>query len=356
MQDDMLCYMQQALALAERGRLSVSPNPMVGCIIVKNGHIIGQGYHQQAGDAHAEIIALQAAGEAAHGATAYVTLEPCAHHGKTPPCTDALIAAGINDIVVATQDPNPLVSGKGIATLQAHGITVTTGILKAEATQLNEIFFHYMRYHRPFVIAKWAMSLDGKTVTAEHDDKRISSTASEHSVHALRQQVDAVLIGAETARHDDPLLTVRHVSPGCIGKQPIRIVLSSQGNLPVTLKLFDQAMPSQTIVVVANTAASPTLPKHIEILRLPTNIEGLIDLPSLLQTLGARGITSLLVEGGMATHHHFFREQLVNKVCVYLAPVIIGSLDKKHWLPTLTLDRLAHDYVFTGRKEEIPCV
>lgn len=203
-------YMRIALQLAQQGRCTVSPNPMVGCVIVKNNQIIGEGFHSYSGGPHAEIMALQQAGSNAQGAIAYITLEPCCHYGKTPPCTDALLQAGITHIVVACLDPNPLVAGKGLQQLQSAGMHVELGVGEEEAKRLNEIFFHYIRNQRPFVIAKWAMSLDGKTVTQPHDTRDISCLASHQASHQIRQQVDAILIGANTAIHDDPLLTVRH--------------------------------------------------------------------------------------------------------------------------------------------------
>jgi diaminohydroxyphosphoribosylaminopyrimidine deaminase/5-amino-6-(5-phosphoribosylamino)uracil reductase len=202
-------YMQQALALAEKGRFSVSPNPMVGCLIVKAGKIIGQGYHHQAGTPHAEIHALREAGAEAKDADVYVTLEPCCHYGRTPPCTDALIAAGVTRVYFACHDPNPEVAGKGSAALKAAGIQAEEGLCRSEAQQLNKIFFHFIQTKRPFVFSKWAMSLDGKTMTHPDDLPAISSTASRSHSHLLRRAVDAILIGTNTAIDDDPALTVR---------------------------------------------------------------------------------------------------------------------------------------------------
>lgn len=343
-----------ALKLAERGCLTVSPNPMVGCVIVKNEKIIGQGFHQRAGEPHAEIYALEEAGPEANGATAYVTLEPCCHHGRTPPCTDALIKAGIKKVYVACADPNPLVAEKGITQLRAAGIDVELGLHADEAKKLNEIFFHFITHQRPFVIAKWAMSLDGKTITHAEDNRSISSAASQVDAHEQRQQVDAILIGANTARHDNPLLTVRLTSETA-SKHPIRLILSSDGNLPLDLNIFKSDLPSKTILITSEqTDAHKFYEKNICVMKLPLNPQGKINLSSLLDKLGEMHITSLLVEGGMQVHEQFFADNLVNKISVYLAPVIIGSLEKKQ---TVTLDdykKIASDiHIAASCKENI---
>jgi len=348
-------YMSQALQLSERGRFTVSPNPMVGCLIVKDDYIVGEGFHQKAGGPHAEIFALQQAGVKAQAATAYVTLEPCCHQGRTPPCTQALIHAGIKQVYVACKDPNPLIAGKGISALRAAGIDVQVGIMETKAQQLNEIFFHYIQHKQPFVIAKWAMSLDGKTITQHFDTKTISCQASQRSSHQTRLQVDAILIGANTAIHDDPLLTARY-NNAMISKQPLRIILSSQGPLPIHLKLFDPSSPAKTIVATTEAVDPDWLhimqTKSIEVLILPKNKEGKVHLPSLLRELGRKEITSVLVEGGMTVHEAFFQEKLVNKIHVYLAPVIIGALEKKQHLSNLQLTEIESDFYFTADYKE----
>lgn len=344
-------YMNLALKLAEYGRYTVSPNPMVGCVIVKDDVIVGKGYHQQAGGPHAEIAALQQAGDLARGATAYVTLEPCCHYGKTPPCTQALIKAGIKKVITACKDPNPLVAGKGLEELIAAGIEVESGVCEAEATTLNEIFFHFIRTQQPFVIAKWAMSLDGKTVTHKEDDRNISCQQSRAYAHQIRQQVDAILIGSATALHDDPQLTARHTAE--LIKQPLRIVLSSRGNLPLDLKLFDA---SAKTLVVTTTHAQPQWisqlqEKNIEVLVLPEQTPSRIDLHSLVKKLGEKNISSLLVEGGMTILQEFFNENLVNKIHVYLAPNIIGSMKKKSSVKNITLSNIEQDFFITANYE-----
>ncbi len=347
-------YMSLALQEAQRGRYTVSPNPMVGCVIVKHNQVIGCGYHHQAGGPHAEIAALRQAGSDAQDATAYVTLEPCCHYGKTPPCTLALIQAGISKIHIACEDPNPLVAGKGIEQLRSAGIDIEIGLHETAAKQLNEIFFHFIKQRRPFVIAKWAMSLDGKTITHVEDTRDISCQASREHSHLLRQQVDAILIGANTARHDNPLLTVRYGDTNT--KHPIRILLTGSGNLPLDLKIFDPALPAKTMVATTNQADGAWLraarEKEIEILMLPANKNGQVNLPDLLDELGNRQITSLLVEGGMEVHHAFFNDNLVNKIHVYLAPVIIGALTRKRQINNVAITTIEQDFHLTANSED----
>lgn len=346
-------YMSRALHLAEQGRYSVSPNPMVGCVIVKNDQIIAEGFHLKAGEPHAEIVALHRAGLEALGATAYITLEPCCHYGKTPPCTKALIKAGIKEIYIACLDHNPLMSGKSIELLRAAGITINVGLMEDEAIQLNEIFFHYIQHKRPFVIAKWAMSLDGKTITHPSDTCAISSSISRRHAHQTRLQVDAILIGATTAKLDNPLLTARYATNQAnIVKQPTRFILSRQGQLLSSLKIFDPMLPSKTIVVVTQSVDQAWYKQmeknHIEVLVMPYDQSGKVALPNLLDELGRREITSLLVEGGMTVLHQFFNQHLINKVQVYVAPMIIGSLEKKQILSNVQFQLLENDFYFSA--------
>ncbi len=341
-------YMQQALSLAELGRLTVSPNPMVGCLIVKNNQIVGQGFHERCGQAHAEVIALNQAQEKAQDASAYVTLEPCCHFGRTPPCVNALIQAGIKEIYVATLDPNPLVAGKGVEILRQVGIKVNVGILEEPAKKLNEIFFHYIQHKRPFIIAKWAMSLDGKTITHMQDSRAISGDKAAQLTHQLRQQVDAILVGKNTVLSDNPQLTVRSITN--IHQQPLRIVLSSQGLLPLDSHLFNSEQAKTLIVTTdqCDTNWYQAAKQKAEIIKLPTNSFNRVSLTALLDELGKREISSLLIEGGMTVHEDFFREKLVNKVHVYLSPVIIGSQDKKHFISSMQCNELGNDFYFTA--------
>jgi diaminohydroxyphosphoribosylaminopyrimidine deaminase / 5-amino-6-(5-phosphoribosylamino)uracil reductase len=336
-------YMAYALELAARGRQTVSPNPMVGCVIVNQQKMVGEGYHRRAGDAHAELYALEQAGVHAKNATAYVTLEPCCHHGKTPPCTDALIKAGIKKVYAACLDPNPLVAGKGILALQNAGIEVEVGLHEREAIALNEIFFHYMRTKKPFVIGKWAMSLDGKTITHPEDSRDISNTISRKHSHQTRQQVDAILIGANTAVNDNPQLNVRFAND--LTKQPLRIVLSTKANLPLNLKLFTES-PENTLLVTTHKADATILQQlraqQVNIL-IVAEKENRIDLQALLIELGKRNITSLLVEGGMTVLHDFFAQHLVNQIQVYLAPNIIAAMPQKQQLANMKVQTLEQD-------------
>lgn len=324
-------FMNLALQLAERGRLSVSPNPMVGCVIVKANQIIGQGYHQRAGEAHAEVLALQEAGDHAQGADVYLSLEPCCHQGRTPPCTQALIAARVKKVYVACQDPNPQVAGQGIAALRAAGIEVEQGICEQAALRLNEVFFHYITQRRPFVIAKWAMSLNGRTTVNAGDSKQLSCPESQQLTHQLRQQVDGILVGAHTVLQDDPQLTARLIEAK--DKQPTRIILSGRQQLPLSLHIFDQQLPGKTIIVSSNQDDKlwfkSILSEKIELIIVRKDNNGQIHLPTLLDELGNKQITSLLVEGGMKVHESFFRAHLVNKIQVQLTPFFIGSQGNK---------------------------
>ena len=343
-------YMQHALSLARKGLGTVAPNPMVGCVLVKDGHIIAEGYHQRAGSPHAEINALAAAQTSTNGACLYINLEPCCHHGKTPPCTDALIKAGIKQVYVACLDPNPLVAGKGVAALRAAGITIEVGLEETAAKQLNEVFFHYITQKRPFVIAKWAMSLDGKTVTHTDDDRVISNTTSHQHTHQTRAMVDAILVGANTIRSDNPLLTARYDKEN--DQQPLRIVLTSNGNLPLNANVFDSTLPGKTIVFTTD-AVNPSWreqlqKKNIDVMIIEKEVSGKIKLSALLDELGKKEITSLLVEGGMTLLECFFQAKLVNKVKVYLAPAIIGSMNKKFQLKEVAHTHLNGDHYFTA--------
>lgn len=329
-------YMERALMLAEKGRFTVSPNPMVGCLIVRDDIIIGEGWHQRAGGPHAEIVALnevELSGENAHNADVYVTLEPCCHFGRTPPCTEALIQAGVKKVYIACQDPNPLVAGQGIKALNDAGIETEVGMKNAEAIQLNKVFFHYIKHRRPYVIAKWAMSLDGKTMTHPEDNRIISDEACHAHAHDVRQRVDAILIGANTARMDDPQLTAR-INGQLTDKQPKRIILLGSGDLSLDLRVFSEDLPGKSMVVVNEKANKNWIKKaekhaNIDILVMPCVKNTFLDISEILKKLGENNITSLLVEGGEHTRNHFFQAQCVDEIQAYLSPVFIGDLKKK---------------------------
>lgn len=339
--------MQLALQLAEQGRYTVAPNPMVGCVIVRDMQIVGTGYHVRAGEAHAEIHALRAAGDLAKGATAYVSLEPCCHHGLTPPCTDALIQAQIRKVYVACLDPNPLVAGKGIALLRAAGIEVEIGLEAHAATQLNEIFFHYIQKQRPFVILKWAMSIDGKTETHVNDSRQISNPETQIHAHALRRSVQAIIVGAQTVIRDNPFLTVRENNQH-LEVQPLRVILCGKSKIPLDSNIFCPTLPGNTLLVLSD-ASQLDWYKHCntETLVLP-HPEHLVNLPALMQALASRHVVSVLVEGGMSVQHSFMHAGLINKIHVYVADVVIGALDKKKTLSQFNVQTLGNNLHLVG--------
>ncbi len=338
-------FMKKALDLAKRGEYTVSPNPMVGCIIVKNGNIISEGWHGRAGEAHAEVIALSKVGGLAVGADMYITLEPCCHYNRTPPCTNAIIAAQIKRVIIPLQDPNPEISGRSIEILQNAGIEVLTGVYYEEALKLNQIFFHYQKSRTPYVIAKWAMSLDGKTITNINDDRKLSSEESLKHLHLNRAKVDAILIGANTAITDNPQLTCRDSKYK--DRNPLRIVLSGKLNLPEGLRIFQNQNEAKTIIATLANSPQKQVEKFelldIEVLRLNKNEQSQVDICSLLIELGKREITSLMVEGGSKTHSSFFKANCVNEVEVYLTPYVIANLSRKVSLNKLNVQVLSND-------------
>ena len=340
-------YMAQALLLAKRGRLSVSPNPMVGCVIVKNGRIIGEGWHKFPGDKHAEINALDQAGINAKDATVYVTLEPCCHVGRTGACTESLLKAQVSKVIIAAGDPNPQVAGKGIERLQEAGIQVECGLLQQEAIKLNTIFFHYHQNHLPYVIAKWGMSLDGQLQTQVSDSKQITNQASQKAVHNLRNQVDAIIVGRNTLVADNPKLTVRMTDSDVV-KHPLRIVLSKTADVPLNAHLFNDHV-AETILFTSEFADQSMIVilqnKGIECIVIALNSHGELDLTKALQVLANKGITSVLVEGGKTILSAFFAENLIDEVHSYIAPVIVKGLEKKKYLDVIEQGFYQDDYV-----------
>ncbi|MEM7118802.1 MAG: bifunctional diaminohydroxyphosphoribosylaminopyrimidine deaminase/5-amino-6-(5-phosphoribosylamino)uracil reductase RibD [Chloroflexota bacterium] len=325
-------YMKRALGLARLAEGFTSPNPMVGSVVVKNGRIIGEGYHHYAGAAHAEVVALENAGEAAEGATVYVSLEPCNHFGRTPPCTQALIDAKVEAVHYAISDPNPRAKG-GHQRLEAAGIQVSVGLCEAEARHLNRFFFRHAQFGCPHVIAKFATSLDGKIATRTGHSQWITGTPARQRGHGLRQAVDAILVGAETAVLDNPQLTTR--LPNGRPSHPLRIVLDSQGRVPLSARLFDPELPGQTLV--ATTAVMPAERRlaleglgvwvwEMPVASSATDANGRsVNLPALLGKLGEHNIQSVLVEGGGTVLGSFFDEGLVHEAWAFLAPMIIGG-------------------------------
>lgn len=334
-------WMARCLALAERGAGHVSPNPMVGAVVVApDGTLLGEGYHGRYGGPHAEVEALADA-EAAHGAealktaTLYVNLEPCCHHGKTPPCADLIVEKGVPRVVVGMTDPFPRVAGQGLARLRAAGVSVTTGVLEAACRRLNEAFVHHVRTGRPFLTLKLAQTLDGFLATETGDARWVTGPAARRRVHQLRATLDAVLVARGTAARDDPALTVRHVE----GRQPVRLVLDRRGVLPPTLRLFSDTYAGHTVAVVG-PEAQPAYAAALDaaggrLLRIPAP-DGKLDLGALLDRLGRDGgpdgrpLQSLLVEAGPGLATSLFREDRVDRLLLFIAPKLLGS-----GLPTL---------------------
>ncbi len=319
-------YMARALILAGRGRGHVEPNPMVGCVIVRGGRIIGEGYHRRFGGPHAEIYALRAAGTRAKGATVYVTLEPCAHYGKTPPCVDALIAAGVKRVIAAMQDPFAKVRGRGLRRLRAAGIDVHVGLHERQARQLNAPYLTRQHAGRPWVILKWAQSLDGRLATRTGDSKWISSPRSRQTAHQLRGRVDAVVVGVNTVLADNPRLDCRLARRKRIAT---RVVLDTALRTPLSADLVRTAKRIPVLIVTSpttlNTAKAKGLHRRgVELLAIRTKGDGL-DLQALLKELGRRGMTNIMVEGGGKTLGMFYDAGLADEVIAFVCPRLIGG-------------------------------
>ena len=320
-------YMSIALKLAEKGCGKVSPNPMVGAVIVKEGRIIGQGSHLCFGGPHAERNALASLTESPRGATLYVTLEPCCHHGKTPPCTDAIIESGIRRVVIGTRDPNPMVSGKGTKILITNGIEVTEGILEEECRELNHVFFHYIKTGRPLVIMKYAMTLDGKTATFAGHSRWITGERARRRVHEDRSRYSAVMCGVGTILADDSLLTCRLPDT----RNPVRIICDSQLRTPPDSQVAVTCSQARTILATCCPDRKTWLPyeeKGCEILLLPPR-EGRVDLNALTERLGQMGIDSVLLEGGSTLNWSALNQGIVNRVQAYISPGLFGGATAK---------------------------
>lgn len=320
-------YMQQALELAREGLGFVSPNPLVGCVLVQDGAVVGRGYHQHFGGPHAEVYALQDAGAQARGAVLYVNLEPCSHTGKTPPCVDAVIQAGVSRVVVALRDPNPLVAGAGLARLAAAGIAVTVGVCAAAAHKLNEAFVKYITTRRPFVTLKSAITLDGKIATRTGASQWITGELARQEGHRLRHAADAILVGIGTVLQDDPQLTTR--LPDQQGVNPLRVIVDSTLRVPLQAQVTDVASDRRTLIVTtarAPMAHSEALrTRGVEVVCLPAYDDGRVDLEALCRYLGERGVASVLVEGGATLSATLLRRRLIDKVLLFVAPKIIGG-------------------------------
>jgi len=309
--------MKMALQLAAKGRGKVFPNPLVGAVLVKNGKVIGQGFHRYFGGNHAEIEALNNAVQPVSGSDLYVTLEPCAHQGKTPPCTEAIIKAGIKKVYVAMPDPHPLVAGKGIRKLRQHHIPVFTGIVQEKAVSLNHDYLHYIRTKRPYITLKWAMSLDGKIATKTGQAKWISSVQARKYTHHLRAEAGAIIVGINTVLKDDPSLTVRGI-PGA--SNPVRIILDHNLRIPLKANVLDHKAKS---TVVCGKDASRA--RAVRLMKQGVEVIQINKLPDLLNILVNRGIARILVEGGGMVHASFIEQGLADQAIAVIAPIIIGG-------------------------------
>lgn len=344
-------YMELALQLAKKGCGWTSPNPMVGAVIVKDGRIIGQGYHERYGDLHAERNALASCTESPKGAAIYVTLEPCCHQGKQPPCVDAILEAGISRVVIGSDDPNPLVAGKGIQILRSHGVSVTQHVLKDKCDQINDVFFYYIQTRLPYVAMKYAMTMDGKIATYTGASRWITGEASREHVHKLRHRYRGIMVGIGTVLADDPLLTCRMEG----GRDPIRIICDSRLRTPLSSQIVKTARQIPTILATCcddPALQSPYLEAGCEILVIPSDPDsgraskaseafpqpgfqppaspmGHIRLPELMRQLGARGMDSILLEGGASLNWAALESGIVNKVYAYIAPKLLGGVSAK---------------------------
>jgi len=317
-------YIERAIELARRGNGLVSPNPMVGAVVVSDGAIVGQGFHEGPGLPHAEVVALNQAGERAKGATLYTSLEPCDHYGRTPPCTEAIVRAGVARVVSATRDPNPVVDGQGIRTLRAHGIEVREEILADAAQRLNEAFLKHLRTGMPFVVWKAAASLDGKVAARDGSSRWITGEAARADVHRLRAWADAIVVGAGTALADDPELTVR--DPGYRGRPPLRVLVDARGRVGPSGDLFDDQAPT----LVATTELAPAKARDTwreagaEVVVVETEGEG-VGLTALMRDLGKRDVQGVLLEGGPTLAWSALEERLVDRLVLYLSPRLVGG-------------------------------
>ena len=333
-------FMRRALELATKALGRTSPNPAVGAVIVQNGRIIGEGFHRRAGLPHAEREALRHVTGTAHGATIYVNLEPCSHYGRTPPCADALIEAGVKRVVVGMVDPNPLVRGRGLRRLRRAGITVVTGVLREECERLNEDFACFIRTGRPFVTLKLAASLDGRIAAASGDSQWISGEQSRRIVHELRNRVDAILVGAETVRNDDPQLTCRMRG----GRDPLRVILDGRLSIAPSARVCTQRSTALTLIATSEDHGQKKKQAQLEaqgvqIVCLPGQ-NGHVPLRLLLAELGKRGNKSVLIEGGGRIAAAALREGVVDKVLFFYAPLLLGS-EGRAMIGPLGIDRVA---------------
>jgi diaminohydroxyphosphoribosylaminopyrimidine deaminase/5-amino-6-(5-phosphoribosylamino)uracil reductase len=346
-------YMGQALSLARLALGQASPNPAVGAVVVKKGTLVGQGYTQPPGSHHAEVLALKQAGEAARGGVMYVTLEPCAHYGRTPPCTEAIVAAGIKGVHMAMLDPNPIVSGRGKEDLEQKGIKTYLGEDAEAAREINEAYIKYITTGLPFVTAKFAISLDGKIATRRGNSRWISGPEARRYVHCLRYTSDAIMAGANTVIADDPHLTTRCSGGkgGTTHKQPLRVIVDGEGRTPPDARVFSE--PGKTLLALGQ-ATTPEKKAAFaragaEVVELPATASR-VDLGKLMEELGKRQITSVVVEGGGILLGSLFDQDLVDKVIAFIAPVIIGGAEAKTAVAGRGVDQVAESFRLEGIK------
>ena len=325
--DTDIQHMRNALDLASGGAGWVSPNPLVGCVLVRQGEIVGRGYHQRFGGPHAEIHALRDAGDQARGAALYVTLEPCCHTGKTPPCTDAILESQVERVIVAMRDPNPRVDGGGLSRLEKAGVRVTVGVCESAARRLNEAFIKHITTRQPFVTGKSAITLDGKIATRSGSSRWITGETARAVGHQMRHASDAIMVGIGTASQDDPQLTTR--IPGQLVSNPLRVVVDSNLRLSPGARVADVAEDRRTLVATTEqapvTRAQALQERGVEVIRLPAQSDGRVDLGKLCKALGERDIASLLVEGGAALTTALLEQHLIDKMVFFVAPKIIGG-------------------------------
>ena len=360
MVQEHVTYMKMALALAKQGQGLTGPNPMVGAVIVKDGQVVGQGYHRKAGEDHAEIVAIKQAGEQARGSMIYVTLEPCCHVGKTGPCTEAVVKAGIRKVVVGMKDPNTQVNGRGIRELKRLGVEIEEGVCERDCSDLNEYFTFWIKREMPFVILKTASTLDGKIATFKGESRWITSDESRQKVNELRQEVDAICIGIGTVLSDNPVLTIHSK----YRPNPLRIVLDSKLRISPRAKILKVSDDAKTMVVTTRKSTQKKRKalerKGVEVVVVPDK-QGRVSLVSLLKILGKRGVMSVLVEGGAEVNASFVKEKLAHKVYTFIAPRILGddalgaysdlgfgALDQSIRLKSAKVEAIGRDFLIQG--------
>ncbi|HPG38480.1 MAG TPA: bifunctional diaminohydroxyphosphoribosylaminopyrimidine deaminase/5-amino-6-(5-phosphoribosylamino)uracil reductase RibD [bacterium] len=363
-----IAYMKRALALAERGRGLVSPNPLVGCVIVKDDKVVGEGYHQQFGEAHAEINALREAGDHAMGATLYVTLEPCSHQGKTGPCTISILEAGVARVVVGMTDPNPQVNGAGLNFLRSKGISVTDNVLQDKCLEMNEGYVKYITTGKPLITLKIAQTLDGRIATSSGHSKWITSEQARSMAHKLRSLNDALLIGIGTILMDDPQLTLHSVK----GVQPRRIILDSKLRVPLDANILNDKLPGRTIILATATASREKISRIEEkggqVILFEPDSRGWVPQDKIWNKLGEIGITSVVVEGGSTVFTETIKSGFADRFCYFVAPKILGSgidaigdlnirnINSAIPLADVVVKRLDTDFVITGRFEHLKTI